>query len=82
MGSKAVSQQDLAIGDVIQFYDSGWRFGVVTKIQKKVRRKTKKEEWIIHTDRYGKVLLEKVSDVYEYVDGKTVPKKLLSELFD
>jgi aspartate carbamoyltransferase regulatory subunit len=76
-----ITIEDVKEGDVIEFYDAGFRFAVVTKIQKKTSRKTKKVSHIIHTDRYGKVDFTKVKEIYTQTEEGTHIKPLLSDLF-
>jgi hypothetical protein len=73
--------EDLAEGDVIEFYDAGFRFAIITKIQKIKKRKSKKIVYMIHTDRYNKVPFDKIKEVYIYEDKRTVPKPIMSDIF-
>jgi len=69
--------EDIEQGDVVEFYDNGFRFAVVIKT-----KKTKKNS-VVYTDFYGKVPLEKISEVYVYDENKkTVRKPLTTDLFE
>ena len=76
-----IAVEDLKEGNIIEFYDAGFRFAVVVKVQKKKSRKSKKISYIIHTDRYGRVPFDLVREIYVLDNGHTVIKPLLSDLF-
>ena len=78
MIKKIICPEDIAIGDVVEFYIEGLRSAIVEKITKS--KKSKKVT--IHTERYGSVPFEKIVDVLEYKNGRTVRKNLMSDIFE
>ena len=79
--NRDLSIEDIAIGDVIEFYDCGFRFAIVEKVQKKTKRKTKKVSYLLHTDRYGKVDFTLVKEIYVQNEEGTSIKPLMTDLF-
>jgi len=77
MKKRNFSDEDINIGDVIRFYDNGWRDDVVTKIQNRRKGRCK----LIHTSRYGKVPFDDVSEIYIYDNKRTVIKPLMDDFF-
>ena len=73
--------EHLAVGDIIEFYDEGFRFAIIDRIQQKKSRKTQKISHVIHTDRYGKVDFTKVREVYMQTEEGTKIKPLFTDLF-
>ena len=77
-----INIEDIQIGDVVEFYDQGFRFDFVTKISKsRINKKTNLKEYIIHTQKYGKQLFTKIKAVYMYKNHKTIKKTIISDLF-
>ena len=82
---KTISIEDISVGNVICFYDSGFRFAVVTKISSRYTRISKTNKlkvYMLHTELYNKVPITDVMDVYEYCNGKTVRKIITADLFE
>jgi len=78
MSKRQFTKEDISIGDVVEFYDQGFRFDVVKKIT--TTRRTKKTT--IVTERYGKVPFEKIREIMTRQNGKTVIKPLVSDFFE
>lgn len=71
---RSFEPQDIEAGEIICFYAQGWRYAVVDRVYVP-KRKTAKAKPSIHTDRYGKVPISKVREVWVYnKDGKTAKK--------
>lgn len=71
--------KDIEVGEVVSFYDKGWRFAKVTK---KINGRKHKR---LQTEFHGKVNIKLVHQVYTYDDGKTVMKNYsnsFENLFD
>lgn len=72
---------DICVGDVIEFYDKGFRYAIVERFIKK--RKIKKgNTHDIVTDRYGKVPITSVLQVYNYDGERTTKKTLMDDIFE
>ena len=81
MKRRDISIEDIAIGNIIEFYDEGFRFATVENINKIKKKISKKVMYIVVTDRYGKVPFEKIKEIYTYDGHKTTPKSLMSDIF-
>lgn len=78
---REIAIEDIAVGDVVEFWDDGFRFAIVTQVKKSIKRKTKAISYWIHTDRYGKIDFSEVKEIYSYDGKKTTPKPLMSDIF-
>ena len=78
-----ITEADVEIGDVVSFYEKGWRFDKITGIKKVNQRKPiKRTRIMILLERYGKVDILKISELYEYDGNKTVKKCLIDDIFE
>ena len=78
---REISFEDIAIGDVVEFYDVGFRFDIVVGIKKKRKFKSLATKYVIVTERYGKIFFGRIRNVLIVEDGKTVNKSLINDLF-
>ena len=67
---------DILKGEVVVFYEKGWRHAIVNKMHIP-RKDAKKRTPSVWTERHGKIPLDKIFEVYVYDEGKTVKKNYL-----
>jgi len=79
---RKILPEDIISGDVVDFYEEGLRTAVVDRVHR--TKRTKKMTIFPRENEYGlkynKFAFEKITEVYQYVEGRLVKKKLLSDL--